>query len=234
MGQKVNPISNRLGYIKNWESRYFAGKKIKKFLLEDVKIRQFIKDEAYAAGISKIEIERIARYIRITIFAARPGIIIGRRGESIENLKKSLEEIVGDKKVVVTINSIEKPETDAQLIAEGIALQLQKNISYQRAMNKSIANAINSGVEGIKIKVQGRLGGAEIARFAVAKEGRIPLSTFKADIDYGFAQSKTTYGIIGVKAWVYKGQVNLKKHPEISEIKEGEGKDAFSEKSKVS
>ncbi|AZT90005.1 30S ribosomal protein S3 [Caldicellulosiruptor changbaiensis] len=208
MGQKVHPKGFRLGIIKDWDSRWFANDKdFEKYLLEDYKIRRHIKEKLYNAGISRIEIERAAKRIKVIIHTAKPGIVIGRAGSGVEALRKELEKITGGKTISVDIKEIKVPELDAQLVAENIAAQLEKRVSFRKAMKQAMARALRSGAKGIKTMVSGRLGGADIARTEWYKEGRIPLQTLRADIDYGFAEAHTTYGRIGVKTWIYKGDV---------------------------
>lgn len=210
MGQKVRPTSIRIGITRNWNSRWFAKKNVfAKLLVEDYKIRIFIKQEYGFAGISHVEIERTREKINIIIHSARPGVIIGRKGVELDKLRARLKDYI-DGEYNIDIKEIAKPESDAQLVAEGVAEQLQKRAAYRRVMKKSIQMSIQSGVKGIKIMVSGRLGGAEIARDQTFHQGSVPLSTLKADIDYGFAQAKTTYGIIGVKVWIFNGLVNVK------------------------
>ncbi len=206
MGQKVNPVGFRLGVIRSWASRWFSEKDYARFIEDDWKIREFLKKKLYHAGISKIEIERWAKRIRLRIFAARPGIVIGKKGSEIEVLKKDLEKIV-PQEVVVDIQEVRKPEVDAQLVAENVALQIVRRVAFRRAMKRSVSSAMRFGAKGIKVCCSGRLGGAEMARREWYKEGRIPLHTLRADIDYGFAEARTTYGIIGVKVWVFHGEV---------------------------
>jgi len=207
MGQKVNPHGLRVGIIKDWDSKWYAGKKeFGDQLVEDYKIRKFIKKSQYDAGVAKIEIERKADRIFITIYAAKPGIIIGRGGSEIDKLKVQLEKMT-DKSVNVNIMEVKQPDINAQLVAENIAAQLERRISYRRAMKQVMGRSMRLGVKGIKTGVSGRLGGAEIARTEQYHEGTIPLQTLRADIDYGFAEAATTYGIIGVKVWIYKGEV---------------------------
>ncbi|MCH5185288.1 MAG: 30S ribosomal protein S3 [Oscillospiraceae bacterium] len=214
MGQKVNPHGLRVGIIKDWDSKWYAGKKeFGDNLVEDYNIRKFIKESKtkegkirYEAGISKIEIERKAERVYVTIYAAKPGIIIGRGGSEIDKLKTELEKMTG-KSVNVNIMEIKQPDINAQLVAENIASQLERRISYRRAMKQVMGRSMRLGVKGIKTGVSGRLGGAEIARTEHYHEGTIPLQTLRADIDYGFAEANTTYGIIGVKVWIYKGEV---------------------------
>ncbi|MEN2994470.1 MAG: 30S ribosomal protein S3 [Thermodesulfovibrio sp.] len=206
MGQKTNPIGNRLGIIRTWESRWFAKKGYADQLIEDLNLRKMLKEKLYHAGISRIEIERVGEKIKILIFAARPGIIIGKKGAEVEKLKKEVEEKTG-KQATIDIKEVRRPELDAQLVAENVALQIEKRVAYRRAMKRAVASSMRFGAKGIKISCAGRLAGAEIARTEWYREGRVPLSTFRADIDYGFAEAKTTYGVIGVKVWIFKGEV---------------------------
>lgn len=206
MGQKVHPTSLRLGIIKTWDSRWYADKDYAKFVEEDFKIRKFLKKKLYHAGVSKIEIERFSKQIRLRIFAARPGIIIGKKGAEIGVLKQELERML-DSEVSIDIKEIRRPEIDAQLVAENIALQLERRIAFRRAMKRSVASAMRFGAKGIKIICSGRLGGAEMARTEWYKEGRIPLHTLRADVDYGFIEAKTTYGRIGIKTFIFKGEI---------------------------
>jgi small subunit ribosomal protein S3 len=206
LGQKVNPIGFRLGVIKTWDSKWYAEADYAKNLHEDLKIRQFLKKRLYSAGISKIEIERAANKTKINIHAARPGLIIGKKGAEVELLKKDLASITA-KEVFININEVRKPELDAQLVAENVALQLERRIAFRRAMKKSVTSSLKFGAKGIRITCSGRLGGAEMSRTEWYREGRVPLHTLRADIDYGFAEAKTTYGIIGVKVLIFKGEV---------------------------
>jgi small subunit ribosomal protein S3 len=206
LGQKAHPIGNRLGIIKTWDSRWYAGKGYCDQLLEDITIRRTLKEKLFHAGIPKIEIERAGQNMRVIIHTARPGIIIGKKGIEVEKLRKDLKDMTG-KEVSIDIKEIRKPEIDAQLVAENVALQLEKRIAFRRAMKKSVASALRFGTLGVKISCSGRLAGAEIARSEWYREGRVPLHTFRADIDYGFARAKTTYGIIGVKVWMYHGDI---------------------------
>ncbi len=210
MGHKTHPIGQRIGIIRTWDSRWYREKGYAEQLHEDLRIRRYIKDKLYHAGISRIEIERVGekegQKIRIIIHTARPGIIIGKKGAEVEKLRKEIEEMTG-KQVQVDIKEIRKPELDAQLVAENIALQLEKRVAYRRAMKKAVASAMRFGAQGVKVQCAGRLAGAEIARREWYRDGRVPLHTFRADIDYGFAEAKTTYGVIGVKVWIYKGDV---------------------------
>jgi small subunit ribosomal protein S3 len=206
LGQKVNPIGFRLGVIKTWDSKWYAEADFAKNLHEDLKIRQFLKKRLYTAGISKIEIERAASKTKINIHAARPGLIIGKKGAEVELLKKDLAAITA-KEVFINIIEVRKPELDAQLVAENVALQLERRIAFRRAMKKSVTSTLKFGAKGIRITCSGRLGGAEMSRTEWYREGRVPLHTLRADIDYGFAEAKTTYGIIGVKVLIFKGEV---------------------------
>jgi small subunit ribosomal protein S3 len=206
LGQKVNPIGFRLGIYRTWDSRWFAGKDYSDFVLEDYKIRKFLKKRLAQAGISKIEIERAADKIRIKIHTARPGLVIGKKGAEIENVKRDLEKQI-KREAIIDIQEVRKPEVDAQLIAENIALQLVRRISFRRAMKKSVTSARRFGALGIKIACSGRLGGAEMARREWYRQGRVPLHTLRADIDYGFAEAFSTYGVIGVKVSIFKGEI---------------------------
>lgn len=207
MGQKVHPHGARVGVIKDWDTRWYADKKqFADNLVEDHKIRTYLKDKLYAAGISRIEIERAANKITIGIHTGKPGIVIGKGGAGVELVKKEVEKMTG-RAVNLNIYEIRRPETNAQLIAESIASQLERRISFRRAMKQSIGRAIKAGAKGIKTQVSGRLGGADIARSESYNEGSIPLQTLRADIEYGFAEAKTTYGRIGCKVWVYKGEI---------------------------
>ena len=206
MGQKVNPIGFRLGIIKTWDSRWYAKADYAKLLHEDLKLRAFLKKRLYNSGISKIEIERAANKAKINIFTARPGLIIGKKGSEVETLKKELAKLT-DKEIYLNIQEVRKPELDAQLVAENVALQLERRIAFRRAMKKSVTSALKFGAKGIRITCAGRLGGAEMSRTEWYREGRVPLHTLRADIDYGVAEAKTTYGIIGVKVLIFKGEI---------------------------
>ena len=206
MGQKVHPIGFRLGVIRTWESKWYAEGDYSQLLHEDIKLRDYLKKRLFHAGISKIELERAANKAKINIFAARPGIIIGKKGSEVEALKKDLAKLT-DKEVFINIQEVRKPEIDAQLVAENVALQLERRVAFRRAMKKSVSQALKFGAQGIKINCSGRLGGAEMSRTEWYREGRVPLHTLRADIDYGFAEAKTTYGIIGVKVLIFKGEV---------------------------
>lgn len=206
MGQKTHPIGIRLGIIKTWDSKWYDKKNYTSFLHEDLIIRKLIKENLFHAGISKIEIERAGQSIRVIIHTARPGIIIGKKGSEVEKLKKELERLSG-KQLSIDIKEVRKPEIDAQLVAENIALQLEKRVAFRKAMKKAIASALRFGALGVKVSCSGRLAGSEIARTEWYREGRVPLHTFRADIYYGLAEAKTTYGRIGVKVWIYKGDI---------------------------
>jgi small subunit ribosomal protein S3 len=206
LGQKVNPIGFRLGINRDWDSRWFARKEYKDFVLEDYHIRRFLKKRLSQAGVSKIEIERAASKVRIKIHTARPGLVIGKKGAEIENVKGDLEKRI-NREIILDIQEVRKPEVDAQLVAENVAMQLVRRISFRRAMKKSVSSALRFGVQGIKIACSGRLGGAEMARREWYRRGRVPLHTIRADIDYGFAEAYTTYGVVGVKVTLFKGEI---------------------------
>ncbi|MGM0417118.1 MAG: 30S ribosomal protein S3 [Thermodesulfobacteriota bacterium] len=217
MGQKVNPTSLRLGIVKTWDSRWFAEKKdYSQRLQEDFKLRKFLKKRLYHAGISKIEIERSSKRIKIRIFTSRPGIVIGKKGAEIGQIKNEVAKQISKQEVVIDIQEVRKPELDAQLISENVAAQLEKRVAFRRAMKRSVSSAMRLGAGGVKIICAGRLGGAEMARTEWYKEGRIPLHTLRADIDYGFTQAETTYGIIGIKVFLFKGEV-LQKEKNLAE-----------------
>ena len=206
MGQKIHPIGFRIGVIRDWDSKWYLDKGYAAALVEDVRIRRFIKKKLYAAAISKIEIERAANRIKVTLHTARPGIIIGRGGKGVDDLRATLEKTTG-KQVHVNVQEIRRPELDAQLVAEAIAAQLEKRVSYRRTMRQAILRTMRMGAKGIKVGMAGRLSGAEMARRESDKQGKIPLHTLRADIDYGFAEAGTTYGNIGVKVWIYRGDI---------------------------
>jgi small subunit ribosomal protein S3 len=206
LGQKVHPIGFRLGIHRNWDSRWFAGKEYSHFVLEDHKIRRFLKKRLFQAGVARIEIERAANKVRIRIHTARPGIVIGKKGIEIEKLKKDLERKIA-RDIIIDIQEVRKAEVEAQLVAENVALQLVRRIAFRRAMKKSVSAALRFGAQGVKIACSGRLGGAEMARREWYREGRVPLHTIRADIDYGFAEAFTTYGVIGVKVIIFKGEI---------------------------
>ncbi len=206
MGQKVHPYGFRLGYIKTWKSRWYAEKDYSKQLHEDLKIKKLVKKKLYHAGVSRIEIERSGNQLRVSIYSSRPGIIIGRKGTEIDKLKVELGAVTSNQ-VYININEIKKPELDAQLVSENIAMQLERRVAYRRAMKKVIASTMRLGAQGMKVYCSGRLGGTEIARTEWYREGRVPLHTLRADIDYGLAEAMTTMGRIGVKVWIYRGEV---------------------------
>ncbi len=205
MGQKVNPKGLRLGIIEGWQSKWFAGKDFARYIGEDVKIRKFVRNKLQAAGISRVEIERAAARVKVNIYTAKPGLVIGKKGKDIEDLRKELKNLV-QRDVNLSIVEARKADSDAQLVAEGIAFQLERRVNFRRAMKEAVGRAQRVGAEGIKVRVSGRLNGAEIARTEQYREGRVPLHTLRAEIDYGTAEAQTTYGIIGVKVWVFKGE----------------------------
>lgn len=207
MGQKIHPIGFRIGVIRDWESKWYATKEFPALLLEDHKIRKHVKKSLNAAGVSKCEIERAANKVKVTVFAAKPGIIIGRGGKGVDDLRMDIEKISGGKMVHVNVQEIRNPELDAQLVAESIAQQIEKRISYKRAMKQAVFRSMRMGGKGIRVRIAGRLGGAEMARVDGDKSGKVPLHTLRADIDYGFTEAKTTYGNIGIKVWIYKGDI---------------------------
>ncbi|MGH9480545.1 MAG: 30S ribosomal protein S3 [Terriglobales bacterium] len=206
MGQKVHPYGFRLGFVKPWKSQWFATRDYAKLLLEDMQLRGLLQERLRAAGVSSLEITRPGNKLRIIIHTSRPGIIIGRKGSEIEKLKAEIQKKTS-REVFIDIQEVHKPELDAQLVAESIALQLEKRVAFRRAMRKAVDSAVRFGCKGIKVRVSGRLNGAEIARSEWYLQGRLPLHTMRADIDYGFAEARTTYGVIGVKAWTYKGEI---------------------------
>ncbi len=209
MGQKVNPIGLRLGIVKTWESRWYGGKNYAEYILEDHKLRKFIKEKLYHAGVSRIEIERSSKRVRLRIYTSRPGIVIGKKGSEISQLKKDIEKMT-DREILIDIQEVRKPEIDAQLVAENVALQIERRVAFRRAMTRGVSSAMRFGAVGVKIICAGRLGGAEMARTEWYREGRVPLHTLRADIDYGFIEARTTYGAIGVKVFIFKGEI-LKK-----------------------
>ena len=220
MGQKVNPHGLRVGVIKDWESKWYAEGEFADYLVEDYKIRTFLKKKLYAAGVSKIEIERTSDRVKVTVYTAKPGVVIGKGGAEIEKVKNELQKQTAQK-LVVDIKEVKRPDKDAQLVAENIAQQLENRVSFRRAMKSCMGRAMKAGVMGIKTSCSGRLGGADMARTETYNEGTIPLQTLRADIDYGFAEADTTYGKVGVKVWIYKGEVlPSKKNVEVTE-KEG-------------
>ena len=216
MGQKVKPIGLRLGIVKTWESRWYAGKNYAEYILEDYKIRKFLKKKLYHAGISRIEIERSSKRVRLRVFTARPGIVIGKKGAEIAQLKKELEKRLSTQEIMIDIQEVRKPEIDAQLVAENVANQLERRVAFRRAMKRAVQSSLRFGALGIKVICAGRLGGAEIARTEWYREGRVPLHTLRADIDYGTAEARTTYGLVGVKVMIFKGEI-LRKDPPIAE-----------------
>ena len=206
MGQKVNPHGLRVGIIKDWDSKWYAEDDFADYLVEDYNIRKFLKKKLYNAGISRIEIERAAGRVKVIVYTAKPGVVIGKGGAEIEKVKGELQKFT-DKKLIVDIKEVKRPDRDAQLVAENIAQQLENRISFRRAMKSCMSRSMKTGIKGIKTSVSGRLGGADMARTEFYSEGTIPLQTLRADIDYGFAEADTTYGKIGVKVWIYKGEV---------------------------
>lgn len=206
MGQKVNPLGLRLNITRTWDSIWYADKEYSTYLIEDQKIKKFLKKRLQHAGLSKVKIERTGEQVRIKLFTARPGIVIGKKGAEIEILKKELEKLI-TRKVTLDIQEVRRPEADAQLVAENIAQQLIRRIAFRRAMKKAVSSALRFGVQGIKISCSGRLGGAEMSRCEWVREGRVPLHTLRADVDYALAEANTTYGIIGVKVWIFNGEV---------------------------
>lgn len=214
MGQKVNPVGLRLGIVKTWESRWYSDKKYAEYIRQDFSLRKFVKEKLRHAGISRIEIERSAKRIRLRIYTARPGIVIGKKGSEIERLKQELEKSVSQE-VLIDIQEVRKPEIDAQLVAENVAMQIERRVAFRRAMKRGVTSAMRFGALGIKIICGGRLGGAEMARTEWYREGRVPLHTLRADIDYGFTEARTTYGAIGVKVYIFKGEILKKDQPEL-------------------
>lgn len=212
MGQKTHPIGFRVGVIKPWDSKWYAEKEFANYLNEDFRVRKFVKKKLFGSGVSRIEIERAATKLRINVYSARPGIAIGKKGAGIEQLRKEVAQLIKKPvdEIFVNVTEVRKAETDAQLIAESIATQLERRVAYRRAMKKAIQQAMKFGVKGVKIKLGGRLNGAEIARTDKYSEGSIPLHTLRADVDYGFGEALTTYGIIGIKVWIFKGEVDMR------------------------
>ena len=213
MGQKTHPKGFRVGVIENWDSRWFAKRDYSQMLHEDIRLRNFIKKRLYHAGISKVEIERAANKAKINIYTARPGIVIGKKGAEIEKLKQELTGMTG-KEPYINIHEVRRPDLDAQLVSESVALQLERRVAFRRAMKESVARAMRMGAQGIRIQSSGRLGGAEIARREWYREGRVPLHTLRADVNYGTAEAKTTYGLIGVKVWIFRGEVLTREEEE--------------------
>lgn len=221
MGQKVHPIGFRLGFIRDWDSRWFAKKEYGNLLQEDIRIRRYIKDKLTYAGVSRIEIERASDRVRVTLHSARPGIIIGRRGAEVDRLKEELEEMTG-RELFIDIQEVKDPGLNAQLIAEGIAQQLERRVSFRRAMKRAVTLAMDLGAKGIRIACGGRLGGAEMSRSEWYREGRVPLHTLRGDIDYGTWEAKTTYGVIGIKVWIFKGEILREGKQNATHAKKGE------------
>ncbi|HVN87237.1 MAG TPA: 30S ribosomal protein S3 [Candidatus Binatia bacterium] len=209
MGQKVHPKGFRLGVIEQWDSKWFARREYATLLREDLRVRKFLKDRLYHAGISKVEIERAANKAKINIYTARPGIVIGKKGAEIEKLKGELAKLTA-KETFINIHEVRRPDVDAQLVAENVALQLERRVAFRRAMKEAVGRAMRMGAQGIRVQCSGRLGGAEIARTEWYREGRVPLHTLRADINYGHAIAKTTYGVIGVRCWIFRGEVITK------------------------
>ena len=209
MGQKTHPKLFRLGVIESWDSKWYAGQEYAKLLHEDFKIKKFLKSRLYHAGISKIEIERATNKAKINIYTARPGIVIGKKGAEIEKIKEEVARLAG-REIYLNIHEVRRPDLDAQLVGENVALQLERRVAFRRAMKESVSRALRMGAQGIKIQCAGRLGGSEIARTEWYREGRVPLHTLRADISYGLAEAKTTYGVIGVKVWIFRGEVLTK------------------------
>ncbi len=234
MGQKVHPLAARLGFIKDWSSKWYARHgDFGLFIDEDYKIRRYIKKNLRQAAVSKVTIERVAGKVKVRVHSARPGVIIGRHGADIEKLTGEIRDIVKNKEVVVDIEEVKNPSLDAQLISENIALQLEKRIAFRRAIKRSMDQAVSSGAKGVKVAVAGRLGGAEIAREQKYMWGSVPLQTYRADIDYGFDEAHTRYGLIGVKVWVYKGDALLEKLRQDKKKQEEESKEVRSSEQKV-
>lgn len=222
MGQKVNPHGLRVGVIKEWDSKWYAEKDFADNLIEDQKIREYVKKKLFNSGVSKIEIERTSDRCKVIVHTAKPGVVIGKGGAEIEKLKEDIQKLT-DKKLVVDVKEIKRPDREAQLVAENIALQLENRVSFRRAMKSTMSRSMRAGVKGIKTAVSGRLGGADMARTEFYSEGTIPLQTLRADIDYGFAEADTTYGKVGVKVWIYKGEIFAKQSAKV-EDKEGSDK----------
>jgi len=207
MGQKTHPRGLRLGIIEGWDSRWFANREYTTLLHEDLKLRDFIKKRLYHAGISRIEIERMANKAKINIHTARPGIVIGKKGAEIDRLKLDVQKLIKGREAFINIHEVRRPDLDPQLVAENIALQLERRVAFRRAMKEAVVRAMRMGAQGVRVQVSGRLGGAEIARREWYREGRVPLQTLRADVAYGFAEAKTTYGVIGVKVWIFRGEI---------------------------
>src|SRR5262245_53384115 len=213
MGQKVHPRGFRLGVIESSDSKWFARRDYRELLHEDLKLRKFLKERLYHAGISKVEIERAANKAKINIYTARPGIVIGKKGAEIEKLKSELQRLT-DKETFINIHEVRRPDVDAQLVAENVALQLERRVAFRRAMKEAVARAMRMGAQGVRIQSSGRLGGSEIARTEWYREGRVPLHTLRADVNYGVAEARTTYGVIGVRVWIFRGEVLTRQEEE--------------------
>jgi len=207
MGQKTNPRGLRLGIIEGWDSKWFSSAEYTTLLHEDLKLRDFIKKRLYHAGISRIEIERMANKAKVNIHTARPGIVIGKKGAEIDRLKVDVQKLMKGREAFINIHEVRRPDLDPQLVAENIALQLERRVAFRRAMKEAVVRAMRMGAQGVRVQVSGRLGGAEIARREWYREGRVPLQTLRADVAYGFAEAKTTYGVIGVKTWIFRGEI---------------------------
>jgi small subunit ribosomal protein S3 len=214
MGQKTHPRGFRLGVIETWDSKWFAGHTYTNLLHEDLRLRAFIKKRLYHAGISRIEIERMANKAKINIHTARPGIVIGKKGAEIEKLKADIQKLMKGKEAYINIHEVRRPDLDPQLVAENVALQLERRVAFRRAMKEAVTRAMRMGAQGVKIHVSGRLAGAEIARREWYREGRVPLQTLRANVSYGFAEAKTTYGIIGIKVWIFRGEIITRQEEE--------------------
>ena len=214
MGQKTHPRGFRLGVIETWDSKWFAGHAYTNLLHEDLRLRGFIKKRLYHAGISKIEIERMANKAKINIHTARPGIVIGKKGAEIEKLKVDIQKLMKGKEAYINIHEVRRPDLDPQLVAENVALQLERRVAFRRAMKEAVTRAMRMGAQGVKIHVSGRLAGAEIARREWYREGRVPLQTLRANVSYGFAEAKTTYGVIGIKVWIFRGEIITRQEDE--------------------
>ncbi len=215
MGQKVHPHGFRLGIIEGWDSKWYASHDYTKLLHEDLKLREFIKKRLYHAGISRIEIERMANKAKLNVHTARPGIVIGKKGVEIEKLKVDIQKLMGGKEAYINIHEVRRPDLDPQLVAENVALQLERRVAFRRAMKEAVARAMRMGAQGVKIHVAGRLAGAEIARQEWYREGRVPLQTLRADVAYGFAEAKTTYGVIGIKVWIFRGEILTRQEEDV-------------------
>src|ERR1700674_1400986 len=214
MGQKVHPRGFRLGVIESWDSRWYASHDYAKLLHEDLKLRDFIKKRLYHAGISRIEIERMANKAKINIYTARPGIVIGKKGAEIDKLKGDIQRLMKGKEAFINIHEVRRPDLDPQLVAENIALQLERRVAFRRAMKEAVTRAMRMGAQGVRVQVSGRLAGAEIARREWYREGRVPLQTLRADVAYGFAEARTTYGAIGIKVWIFRGEILTRQEEE--------------------